>query len=251
MSSSSTPSPAAIWCTTLPQAMREDARLEQHRDLVHRPAEAHDVEEIIRLVVRGVVEHSKQRTWSIRSLMLVSDSGSQSLAKPGSMPFTYSETPPSAAASLHALGHVDGHAGRVLEEDRAARDHVDAGAQESLEVSHRLEQPVVGHRGVQHAVGLERDDLRASFGGEHAEVAVEPGELGRHPCPPCRGWTPRRRPGRGPVGRRCPPGRASRRCRCSTATTLMLIAASPRSGSAMSRLGWSMPPSTSMTLPVT
>src|SRR5829696_1639983 len=39
-----------------------------------------------------------QRTSSIRSLMLVSVSGSQSLAKPGSMPLTHSDTPASSAA---------------------------------------------------------------------------------------------------------------------------------------------------------
>ena len=40
-----------------------------------------------------------QRTCSIRSQMLVIMSGSQSLAKPGSMPLTHRLAPPSAAAS--------------------------------------------------------------------------------------------------------------------------------------------------------
>ena len=102
-----------------------------------------------------------QRTSSMRSQMLVATSGSQSLAKPGSMPLTNSDTPPSAAAASTPAYIASGHrAPRVLEEHRARRHDVDAGPQEPLQVGERLEQPVVGPGGVHDAVGPQGQQRR-------------------------------------------------------------------------------------------
>ena len=119
-----------------------------------------------------------QRTSSMRSDTDVSTSGSQSLAKPGSTPFTNSDAPPSSGRLLDRVGQLRRHgAVRVLQEHRAARDDVDAGGEEPLEIVDRLEQPVVGHRGVHDAVRLEREQRVGVVRRGDAEVAVEPGQL--------------------------------------------------------------------------
>lgn len=81
---------------------------------------------------------------------------------------------------------------RVLEEDRARRHDVDAGPEEALEVGQRVEQAVVGPRGVDDAVGRQREQGVGVVGRGDPQVAVEPREpagvdtdLGgvRHPHP--------------------------------------------------------------------
>ena len=121
---------------------------------------------------------SATRTSSIRSLTPESTRGRASLANPGSTPLTKRETPPSTAAVLDGRDHrVVHHAVGVLEEDRTAGDHVDPGPQDALHVRDRLHQPVVGHGGVHHHIGLEGQEGIDVVGGGHAEGAAQPGQL--------------------------------------------------------------------------
>ena len=68
---------------------------------------------------------------------------------------------------------------RVLQEDRAGRDHVDPGPEELREVAERLHQPVVGPRGVHDAVRLEGEQRVGVVGRGDAKVAAKSGQLAR------------------------------------------------------------------------
>jgi hypothetical protein len=67
---------------------------------------------------------------------------------------------------------------RPLQQHRAGGDHVHALAEHPDEVLDRLEDPVVGHRGVHHGVRSERHQLVAVGGGGDPQLAAE---LGQHP----------------------------------------------------------------------
>ena len=66
---------------------------------------------------------------------------------------------------------------RVLQEHRAAADDVDAGGQDAPVVLERLGQPVVGHRGVDRAVGLGRQHRVEVGGRRDARRIVKSGKL--------------------------------------------------------------------------
>ena len=86
-----------------------------------------------------------------------SASGSRSLAKPGSMPLTKMLDVAGLRGVLDRRDEFVGqHLPRVLQEHRAAADDVDPRGQDAAVVLERLGQPVVGHRGVDRAVGLGR-----------------------------------------------------------------------------------------------
>ena len=112
----------------------------------------------------------------MRSLIPVRTSGRASLAKPGSTPLTKSDTPAAGGGGDEGLGHGV-VVGRELQEDRAGRDHVDAGGQEALQVGQGFEHAVVGHGGMHDAVGLERQQCVNVRGPEHAEGRAQPGQL--------------------------------------------------------------------------
>ncbi len=116
----------------------------------------------------------------MRSLIDVSVSGSQSLAKPGSMPLTKIEVPDSRPAAVERFVHRRGHGvDGELQEHRSARHDVGTGAQEPLQVAERLEDPVVGHGGVDDAVGLEGQQRLGVVGGSDAQITAESGQLAR------------------------------------------------------------------------
>ena len=216
-----------------------------------RLAEAHDVEDDHPLVV-GVVVQDLQAAHLVDALADGRQRQRQPVVgEPGVDAVDEQRDAAREGRLLHALGHLERRARRVLEEHRAAGDDVDAGLQQALEVVDRLEQPVVGHRAVDDAVRLQRDDLRRrrSWRARRGRGRGRPAR--RRPGRPCRGWRPR-----------APTSSRSGRASMPDEGVLAHVAgapgddanghrsSSPRSGSAMSRLGWSMPPSTSTTLPV-
>ena len=187
--------PAAIWRTTLPQAMVRMPGSQSIGLVVHRLAEAEDVAHHDRLVVRRVVgdlhgpapRRSAATGWSATS-------GSTSLAKPGSMPLTCRLAPvrrrrrPPAGRASRGGRIFSGHCSSTGPLETTLMP-ASTNAEEVLDA---LEDPVVGHRGVHDRVRRQRDQRVAVGGGGDAELAAEVGQLARRPCRPCRGWTPRR-----------------------------------------------------------
>ena len=160
----------------------EDAGLEQHRNLVHRLAKAHDVKEDHGLVVRRIVEDlgaphlvdtladSRQGQWE----QIVGEPRVDAVHPEGHASFL--RRPPNAARE------IVGHPCRVLQKDGSARHDVGSGSEDSLEVLEGLHQAVVCHGGVHDTIGLEGKHLVRVGGGSDAQGSSEAGKLpGVHP----------------------------------------------------------------------
>ena len=155
-----------------------DAGLEDHRNVFHRPAESHDVEQDHALVVGGVVEHLGHP----HLVDLLADArqhqGQGVVGEPGVDPVDEDRDPALDGGVHHGGVHpLIGDPVRVLQEHRARRNNVDARTQHGLHVCERCEQAVVGHGGVDDHVGLEGEDGVDVVGGGHTEGAAEPGQL--------------------------------------------------------------------------
>ena len=229
---------------------REDAGLQQHRYVVHRHAEAHDVEHDHALVVGVVVEH----LGAADLVDALTDAGQRQrqpvVGEAGIDAVDVQRRTACLARLLHTLGHVLGRTRGELQEHRSARDDVDASGEQLLEVGDRLHETVVGHRAVDDAVGLEREDLVDVVGGEDAEVLAESGELTRVLADLVRVGHPEADELEIGSGVDAGEGVATDIAGAPLDNAQLAHSGAPRSGKPMSRLGWSMPPSTSNTLPV-
>ena len=216
--------------------------------MVERLAEAHRLEQHLRLVVGRVVDDLEDADL-VPALAEArrATSGRTSLAKPGSMPEVKNDVPPARHAVLELVAHLREERLRVHERHDRARHDVLARGEDAADVLDRLEGPQVGGRGVADAVGVEREERVGVVGRAHAG----------------RGGSPQSSPASVPGLRRAvhphadelelgmvddaPQREARRRCRCSTGSR----AAPCESPQSNGQFVDSVPPSTSTTLPVT
>ncbi len=250
-----TPSPAAIWRTTLPQAMVSTPGRQQHGHVVQVAAEAHDVEEHHGLVVGVVVEHlgaahlldaladaredERERVVGEARVHAVDEERDARLRRGGDQ------------RGRHRVARLG-----VLQEDRARGHDVDPGGQEAFEVGERPRR--CGRRPWRCA----RCSRARGRGGRRRRSSPR-----RRACGPARPARPASRPTLSGLETKSPdqlelgvgvdPGDRSgaRRCRCSTARLGTACGVPPRGsrgrGAGISRLGDWRPPSTSRILPVT
>ena len=174
----STPRPAASCRTTPPHAMRQHARLPEHR--LRRPlaGRSRRCRASRRVGSRSSSRRSRcTRTSSMRWLRLVSCSGSTSLAQPGSMPLTCRLAPSRRGRCRSIISaRQDAVRGTAAAPGRTDTTLTPA-SHELAQVVDRLEHPVVGHGAVHDAVGSLATSASRSLAGDDAEVAAEPGQL--------------------------------------------------------------------------
>ena len=212
-----TPRPAAIWRTTLPQAMVSTPGRQQQGHVVQVAAEAHDVEEHHRLVVGVVVEHlgaahlldaladaredERQRVVGEARVDAVDEERDAGLRSP----------PRSAGAAIGSSG--SGYCRNTGLEDTTLMPAARKRSRSARASKMRSSAMAV----CTMQSGSRASSASTSLVPGHAERAARARPAPRRRAPPCRGWTRRARPARARDGRRSRPGRGARRCRCSTA----------------------------------
>ena len=112
----------------------------------------------------------------MRSQMPERTSGSASLAKPGSTPFTKIETPALSAAAMTGAAMASPGSGYCSMTGLDETTLMPA-ARKRSQVGQRLEDAVVGHGGVHDAVGLQREQRVDVTRCRDAERAPEAGQL--------------------------------------------------------------------------
>ncbi len=193
---------------------RQDAGLPEHRLLLHRLAEAEDVAHDDRLVVGRVVGDLLHPDL----VDALRERGQRQRQHVVGEPRVDAVDVQARVPGLSRLGDPLEHLrrqdpGRPLQQHRAARHHVDPGLDEPDQVLDRLEDPVVGHRGVHDRVRPQGEQRVPVGGGARPRARGRGRRARRRPCRPWRGRTPRPRPARGRDAGRCRRSRAGRRCR--------------------------------------
>ena len=135
--------------------MLEHARLQQHRHLVERLAEPHDVEHDLGAVVGGVVG-DLHAAHLLDALAGARERERDEVVDESGVDAGDEDTRITLLGSVfHAVDVLVGHhAPRVLQQPGRRPDDVDAGGQDAHDVGHRVGQPGVAHRAVDDAVGL-------------------------------------------------------------------------------------------------
>ena len=156
----------------------EHTGLQQHGDVVELAAESHDVEHDHGLVVGGVVE-DLQAPHLFDALADAGDHEGEPVVGEARVDAVDPQRHPRTGGGVTQwLGHgVGDDAFGVLQEDRAARHHVDPGPEDLLEVGEGLGEAVVGHGRVHDAVGVQGEQRVGVVGGGHAQGASQSGQV--------------------------------------------------------------------------